>query len=65
MFIKPTDLYFSSAFQMSCMLFNAHRIGRRAGKWLTCTNGVPETRSQDCSLPPAHLVLSLHVLAPT
>lgn len=36
-FIKPTDLYFSSAFQMSCVLLNAHRIHWRGGNWLQCT----------------------------
>lgn len=64
-FIKPTDLYFSSAFQMPCVLLNAHRIHWRGGKWLQCTDSVPETHSQDVSrLPPQQLALPLDVLVP-
>lgn len=59
-FIKSTDLYFSSAFQMSCMLLNAHKIHWRGRKWLTYTNSVPETHSQDNSLlPPGAVSLVL------
>lgn len=59
-FIKSTDLYFSSAFQMSCVLLNAHKIHWRGRKWLTCTNSVPETHSQDNSLlPPGAVSLVL------
>ena len=64
-FIKPTDLYFSSAFQMFCVLLNAHKIHWRGGKWLKCTDSVPETHSQDVSLlPPQQLALPLDVLVP-